>query len=41
MAREPALIVGADIADAYLFLHRQPRDTWTHELDLRPWVEKF
>lgn len=31
----------ADIADAYLFLHRQPRATWTHELDLRPWVEKF
>ncbi len=31
----------ADIAESYLFLHRQPRDTWTHELDLRPWVEKF
>ncbi len=29
------------IADAYWFLHRQPRDAWTHELDLRPWTEKF
>ncbi len=29
------------IADAYWTLHRQPRDAWTHELDLRPWIEKF
>jgi short-subunit dehydrogenase len=29
------------IADMYLMLHQQPRDAWTHELDLRPWMEKF
>jgi len=29
------------IADAYWMLHQQPRDTWTHELDLRPYMEKF
>jgi NAD(P)-dependent dehydrogenase (short-subunit alcohol dehydrogenase family) len=29
------------IADSYWFLHQQPRDAWTHELDLRPWSEKF
>ena len=29
------------IADAYWTLHRQPRDAWTHELDLRPYIEKF
>jgi NAD(P)-dependent dehydrogenase (short-subunit alcohol dehydrogenase family) len=29
------------IADTYWMLHRQPRDAWTHELDLRPWIEKF
>lgn len=29
------------IADAYWMLHTQPRDAWTHELDLRPWIEKF
>lgn len=29
------------IAEQYLQLHRQPRDTWTHELDLRPWLETF
>jgi NAD(P)-dependent dehydrogenase (short-subunit alcohol dehydrogenase family) len=29
------------IAEQYWMLHRQPRDAWTHELDLRPWIEKF
>jgi len=29
------------IADQYWMLHQQPRDAWTHELDLRPWIEKF
>ena len=29
------------IADSYWMLHTQPRDAWTHELDLRPWMEKF
>ncbi len=29
------------IAATYLALHRQPRSAWTHELDLRPWSEKF
>ncbi len=29
------------IAESYYQLHLQPRGAWTHELDLRPWVEKF
>lgn len=29
------------IADAYWHLHQQPRDAWTHELDLRPWIETW
>lgn len=29
------------IADMYWMLHCQPRDAWTHELDLRPWMEKW
>ncbi|MBA5688898.1 SDR family oxidoreductase [Rugamonas apoptosis] len=29
------------IADNYWHLHVQPRDAWTHELDLRPWIEKW
>jgi NAD(P)-dependent dehydrogenase (short-subunit alcohol dehydrogenase family) len=30
-----------EIAKMYLMLHRQQRSAWTHELDLRPWSEKF
>ena len=29
------------IAESYWMLHRQPRDAWTHELDLRPWSETW
>ncbi|OPG73359.1 glucose 1-dehydrogenase [Pseudomonas ogarae] len=29
------------IADSYWYLHSQPRDTWTFELDLRPWSERW
>jgi NAD(P)-dependent dehydrogenase (short-subunit alcohol dehydrogenase family) len=29
------------IAETYLMLHRQHRSAWTHELDVRPWSEKF
>ena len=31
----------AHIADQYWMLHTQPRDAWTHELDLRPWSENW
>jgi NAD(P)-dependent dehydrogenase (short-subunit alcohol dehydrogenase family) len=30
-----------DIAETYWQLHRQPRDAWTFEVDLRPWAERF
>lgn len=30
-----------DLAEVYLNLHKQPRSTWTHELDVRPWCEAF
>ena len=29
------------IADNYWMLHTQPRDAWTFELDLRPYMEKW
>lgn len=29
------------IAENYWLLHRQPRSAWTHELDLRPWMENW
>jgi NAD(P)-dependent dehydrogenase (short-subunit alcohol dehydrogenase family) len=30
-----------DIAANYVWLHRQPRSAWTHEVDLRPWGETW
>ena len=29
------------IADAYWAIHAQPRDAWTHETELRPWIETW
>ncbi|SFM43466.1 SDR family oxidoreductase [Marinobacter zhejiangensis] len=29
------------IAEQYWQLHQQSMDSWTHELDLRPWMETF
>ena len=29
------------IAESYWQLHRQPRNAWTHEMDLRPWIESW
>ena len=29
------------LAELYLFLYRQPRNAWTHELDVRTHLEKF
>ena len=29
------------IAAEYVRLHQQPRSAWTHELDLRPWIERW
>jgi len=29
------------IAEAYFWLHRQPRNAWTFELDLRPYAEQW
>jgi hypothetical protein len=43
VASRPAdgLLAPDDIAESYWTLHAQPRSAWTHELDVRPWVEKF
>ena len=29
------------IADAYWQIHMQPRNAWTHETELRPWLESW
>ncbi len=38
---QDGIVNPAHIAHAYWMLHQQPRDAWTHELDLRPYLEKF
>jgi NAD(P)-dependent dehydrogenase (short-subunit alcohol dehydrogenase family) len=38
---EDGIVNPEHIADTYWMLHRQPRDAWTHEIDLRPYMEKF
>ncbi|MEE2690151.1 MAG: SDR family oxidoreductase [Pseudomonadota bacterium] len=41
LKKDDALLDPAAIADAYIFLHRQHRSAWTHEMDMRPWREKW
>ncbi len=38
---EDGLISLTGLADAYWFLHNQPKAAWTHELDLRTFKEPF
>ena len=38
---EDDIVQPSSIAEAYVQLHRQPRDAWTFEMDLRPWVETW
>jgi NAD(P)-dependent dehydrogenase (short-subunit alcohol dehydrogenase family) len=38
---EDGLIDPKSIAESYLMLHRQPRNAWTFELDLRPYGEAW
>ena len=35
-------LIGLDgIAETFMYLHKQPRNAWTHELDLRTFKEDF
>jgi hypothetical protein len=38
---DDGLLAPDDVAESYWMLHRQARSAWTHELDLRPWVEPW
>ena len=38
---ENTLMNPKSVGEAYWYLHNQERDAWTHELDLRPFAEKF
>ncbi|PPR77117.1 MAG: putative oxidoreductase [Alphaproteobacteria bacterium MarineAlpha2_Bin1] len=36
-----SLLKPYDIANCYLQLHNQSKNAWSHEVELRPWTEKF
>ena len=38
---EDAILSTNDIAENFVWLHKQKRTAWTHELDLRPWKEHW
>ena len=41
-AEKPDSMLDPDaIAETYLQMLKQPRNAWTWEIELRPWVEKF
>ncbi len=41
-AASPDSLLDPDaIAASYLHVLQQPRSAWTHEVELRPWLEKF
>jgi hypothetical protein len=40
--RGPDAVLAPDaIAESFWQLYRQPRSAWTHEVDVRPWVEPW
>ncbi len=41
MKEQHGILNPESIADAYWQIHMQPRDAWTHETDLRPWMENW
>ncbi len=41
MKAQHGILSPDSIADAYWQIHTQPRDAWTHETELRPWMENW
>jgi NAD(P)-dependent dehydrogenase (short-subunit alcohol dehydrogenase family) len=35
------IVAPADLAQNYVMLHQQPRNAWTFEMDIRPWIERW
>jgi NAD(P)-dependent dehydrogenase (short-subunit alcohol dehydrogenase family) len=41
MKAKQGILSPDSIAEAYWQIHQQPRDAWTHETELRPWLETW
>jgi NAD(P)-dependent dehydrogenase (short-subunit alcohol dehydrogenase family) len=41
MKEQHGILNPDSIAETYWRIHQQPRDAWTHETELRPWMESW
>lgn len=41
LADNDGVVLPDDLAKNYVFLHQQPRNAWSFELDIRPWIERW
>lgn len=41
LKRKDGIVAPDDLADNYVMLYNQPRNAWTFELDIRPWIERW
>jgi NAD(P)-dependent dehydrogenase (short-subunit alcohol dehydrogenase family) len=41
LKEQDGIVDPESIAASYWQLHSQPRNAWTHEMDLRPWIEPW
>lgn len=41
MKAQDGIVIPDDLAANYVMLYEQPRNAWTFELDLRPWMERW
>ncbi|WP_312587382.1 SDR family oxidoreductase [Comamonas terrigena] len=41
LKKQDGIVSPEAIADAYWAIHQQPHNAWTHETELRPWLESW
>ncbi len=41
LKEQDGIVEPDDLAKNYVMLHEQPRNAWTFELDVRPWMERW
>lgn len=41
LKQQDGIVLPDDLADNYMHLYKQPRNAWTFELDVRPWIERW
>ena len=41
LKEQDGIVVPDDLAENYVMLYDQPRNAWTFEMDVRPWIERW